>query len=106
MGNCRLLGKAPSGEVESSHSGRTYNTETTAEITPAAEPAVDAALVDELVRHGVGRAVARRLVREKPEVCRRCLDYPPFADYRTTPGAWLAHATRDEYGPPMAYLAA
>ncbi|MBY0513828.1 MAG: hypothetical protein K2P78_07935 [Gemmataceae bacterium] len=58
------------------------------------------------MRHGVGRAVARRLVREKPEVCRRCLDYPPFADYRTTPGAWLAHATRDEYGPPMAYLAA
>jgi len=62
--------------------------------------------VDELIGHGVGRAVARRLAGKKPEVCRRCLDYLPYADYRTTPGAWLAHAIRDEYGPPRAYLAA
>lgn len=50
--------------------------------------------------------MARRLAGEKPEVCRQCLDYLPYADYRTTPGAWLAHAIRDEYGPPKAYLEA
>ncbi len=94
------------GEVDLTQGVRTYNTEITAEITAATEPAADDALVDELVGHGVGRAAARRLAREKPEVCRRCLDYLPFADYRTTSGAWLAHAIRDEYGPPKAYLEA
>jgi hypothetical protein len=86
--------------------GRTYNTETTAENTAAARPVADAALVDELVGQGVGRAAARRLAQEKPEVCRRCLGYLPYAEYRTTPGAWLANAIRDEYGPPRAYLVA
>jgi hypothetical protein len=44
--------------------------------------------------------VAARLVREKPDVCRRCLEYLPYAEVRTTKGAWLANAIRDEYGPP------
>jgi hypothetical protein len=102
----REVPSSPAGEVDFAPRGRTYNTETTAEITAAAEPGADAALVGELVGHGVGRAVARRLAGQKPAVCRRCLDYLPFADYRTTPGAWLAHAIRDEYGPPKAYLEA
>lgn len=60
-------------------------------------------LVDALVDQGVSRTIARQLARDKPEVCRRCLDYLPFVKIRTTPGAWLAHAIRDEYGPPEGY---
>lgn len=67
--------------------------------------AVDA-LVDELVGHGVGRAVAEDLAREKPAVCRRCLEYLPFARVKTTPGAWLANAVRGEYGPPPGFVRA
>jgi len=70
---------------------------------PGATAGADAAavcLAEELVGHGVGRAAARRLALEKPEVCRRCLEYLPFAKFRTTSGAWLANAIRDEYGPP------
>jgi hypothetical protein len=52
----------------------------------------------------VGRGTAERLAREKPEVCRRCLEYLPFAKVKTTKGAWLANAIRDEYGPPEGYL--
>ncbi|MBX9581989.1 MAG: replication protein, partial [Gemmataceae bacterium] len=62
--------------------------------------AADAALVEELVRNGVGRGTAGRLAAEKPDVCRRCLAYLPSAAVRTTPGAWLAAAIRDEFGPP------
>jgi hypothetical protein len=87
-------------------------TEITAETTAAAqEPApegstADAALEQELVSHGDGRGVASRLAREKPEVCRRYLEYLPFAQCRTTAGAWLANAIRDEYGPPAGYVQA
>jgi phage replication O-like protein O len=63
-------------------------------------------LVEELVAHGVGRSVARELAAEKPAVCRRCLAYLPYAEVRKTPGAWLASAIRDEYGPPPGYLQA
>lgn len=68
--------------------------------------AADALLVEELVGHGVGRAVAETLVREKPEVCRRCLDYLPFANVKSTRGAWLANAIRGEYGPPAGFVKA
>ena len=37
-------------------------------------------------------------------MCRRCLEYLPYAKVRTTPGAWLANAIRAEYGPPEGYL--
>jgi hypothetical protein len=63
-----------------------------------------ALLVEELVAHGVGRAAAEQLARDKPAVCRRCLEYLPYAKVRTTPGAWLANAIRGEYGPPQGYL--
>jgi hypothetical protein len=55
------------------------------------------------VSHGVGRTAAIRYVREKPETCRRQLEYLPYAKFRTTKGAWLANAIRDEYGPPQGY---
>lgn len=80
--------------------------ETDQETASAAVTASDDdELVGELVGHGVGRSVAARLAAEKPDVCRRCLTYLPFAKVRTTPGAWLANAIRDEYGPPDGYAA-
>lgn len=90
---------------------KTLDTETTTEITSAASEPVQsgshddaaAALVEELVSHGVGRSAARRFAREKPEVCRNQLQYLPYARFKTTKGAWLANAIRDEYGPPQGY---
>jgi hypothetical protein len=60
-------------------------------------------LIGELVSHGVSRSAARRLARGKPEVCRRCLEYLPYAIVKTTKGAWLANAIEHEFGPPEAY---
>lgn len=71
-----------------------------------AESGADAALVEELVGHGVGGAAAKRFAKEMPEVCRRCLEYLPYAKFKTSKGAWLANAIRDEYGPPQGYEAA
>jgi phage replication O-like protein O len=60
-------------------------------------------LVEKLVSHGVGRGTAERLARDKPEACQRYLGYLPYARIKTTAGAWLANAIRDEYGPPDGY---
>lgn len=90
---------------------RTENTtETTAslggEIAQAGQgDAAAAALVEVLISHGVGKSAAERFAREKPDICRRCLDYLPFAKIRSTKGAWLANAIRDEYGPPPGFEA-
>jgi hypothetical protein len=102
---------SPKGEIHLPQRVKSLDTETTTETTAAAgEPASDrsprnaaAALVEELVSHGVGRTAARRYVREKPETCRRQLEYLPYAKFRTTKGAWLANAIRDDYGPPQGY---
>jgi hypothetical protein len=97
------------GEIHFDRRGKSQDTETTTETTAAAggRPGHDAAaLVVDLVARGMGRAAAERLAREKPAVCRRCLEYLPYANCRTTPGAWLANAIRDEYGPPAGYLRA
>jgi phage replication O-like protein O len=74
--------------------------------TDPPKAAADDFLVEELVRHGVGRGTAEALARAKPEVCRQCLKYLPFAKVKTTKGAWLANAIRDEYGPPAGFLKA
>jgi hypothetical protein len=103
---------SPKGKIHLPQRVKSLDTETTTEITAAAsEPArqgppadAAAALVEELVSHGVGRSAARRYVREKPETCRRQLEYLPYAKFRTTKGAWLANAIRDEYGPPQGYV--
>ncbi len=103
----------PNGDIKFTNRG-IPKTETTTKITsettaagagPIASDA-DAALVRELVDHGVGRFVAVRLAREKPSACRRYLEYLPYAKPKTTPGAWLANAIRDEYGPPTGYVRA
>jgi phage replication O-like protein O len=80
--------------------------ETAATSGPHAGVALDDAaadLVEDLVSEGVGRAAAARFASEKPETCRRCLEYLPYAKIKTTKGAWLANAIRDEYGPPPGY---
>lgn len=69
----------------------------------SAESGADDALVEELTSHGVGGTAAKRLAKEKPGVCRRCLEYLPYAKFKTSKGAWLANAIRDEYGPPQGY---
>jgi hypothetical protein len=72
-----------------------------------AVPNADAdSLVQELIGRGVGGKVAARLAAQKPDVCRRCLEYLPFADIRTTPGAWLANAIEGEFGPPERFVRA
>jgi hypothetical protein len=68
------------------------------------QDAVAVRLVKELISHGVGRATAEQLARDKPAECRRYLEYLPYAKVRTTRGAWLANAIREEYGPPEGYL--
>lgn len=73
------------------------------EGAPDEEADVAAALIEELVSHGVSRATATRFTHEKPETCRRCLEYLPYAKFKSTKGAWLANAIRDEYGPPLGY---
>jgi hypothetical protein len=102
---------SPKVKIHLPQRGKSLDTETTTETTAAASaPArpgltadAAAALVEELVSRGVGRTAARRYVREKPETCRRQLEYLPYAKFRTTEGAWLANAIRDEYGPPQGY---
>jgi hypothetical protein len=102
---------SPKVKIHLPQRGKSLDTETTTETTAAASesarqgPPADAAaaLVEELVSHGVGRTAARRYVREKPETCRQQLEYLPYAKCKTTTGAWLANAIRDEYGPPQGY---
>jgi hypothetical protein len=91
-------------------SGATESPQINSEVTSNTEGA-DAAdvfifLVKELVAHGVGRSVAETLARSKPNTCKRCLEYLPYVKYRTTEGAWLANAIKDEFGPPAAYVQA
>jgi hypothetical protein len=101
----------PKCQIHFDQKGKTL-TETTTETTTAAserkseadtKSCAAAALTDELVAHGVSRSAARRFAKDKPEVCRRCLEYLPYANYRTTKGAWLANAIEHEFGPPAAY---
>lgn len=95
---------SPTGEVQVARTGRSVTeipTETPAPAT--ARVVTDEGLVGELVAHGVGRAAARRLAGANPDACRRALAYLPYATVRTTPGAWLAAAVRDEYGPPAGF---
>jgi hypothetical protein len=87
----------------------TKNTSETAAATDQSgvgKPDAAGSLVDELISHGVGRAAAIQFAKTKPEASRRYLEYLPFAQIRTTKGAWLANAIRDEYGPPEGYLKA
>jgi hypothetical protein len=102
-------GKRQPSKISTKISSQTSAAASIPSRTRAAEerpPAAADSLAQELIAQGVSRSVAARLVLEKPEVCRRYLAYLPFAEIRTTKGAWLANAIRDEYGPPEGYVAA
>lgn len=75
----------------------------------SADDASAAALVKELVSHDLNRGDAVRLVREKPEECRRQVEYLDFLIQRnfvfkkSKPG-FLRTAIESENGPPTGYL--
>ena len=60
-------------------------------------------LVEKLTSNGVGRTVAEELARSHPDACRRCMEYLPFVNIRSSKGAFLANGIRHGYGPPKAY---
>jgi hypothetical protein len=105
----KLGQNVPTSKISTKISSKTSAAASVQSATQAGEetlPAAADSLAKELIAQGVSRSVATRLAKEKPEVCRRCLEYLPFARYRTNPGAWLANAIRDEYGPPEGYTEA
>lgn len=95
----------PQRETSLDTESTTENTASSREPSGALERDAADSLTKELISHGVGRSTAERLAREKPEVSRRCLAYLPFAKLKSTKGAWLANAIRDEYGPPPGFEA-
>ncbi len=62
-------------------------------------PGADASLVAEMTAADVHPATARRLAASFPAECRRQLAWLPYRDAQD-PGAFLAAAVRDKYGPP------
>ena len=69
---------------------------------PPKDPSADS-LFQTLLDQGVGKIIARRLVNEKRDEVERQLAYLPYADVRTTPGAYLRKAIEEGWGPPKRY---
>jgi hypothetical protein len=61
------------------------------------------ALCEDLVRAGVSRGVALTLAVTHPDECRRQLEYLPYAEIKSTPGAYLATAINRGFAPPKAF---
>ena len=81
--------------------------ETSQETSAAEETAADG-LVEELVTHDLNRGDAIRLAREKPDQCRRQLEYLKFLIqthfvFRRSKGGYLYTAIKEENGPPTGY---
>lgn len=72
----------------------------------ANETPPDPDLVGALTAQGVSRAEAERLAAERPDECRRQLDFLPFANVKSTSGAYLTTAIQNGFGPPRGYLQA
>lgn len=64
------------------------------------------ALTDELVRAGVSKGEALTLATLYPDECRRQLEFLPYAEIKTTPGAYLTTAIKREFSPPKGFLEA
>jgi hypothetical protein len=62
------------------------------------------ALSEELIQAGVGRGEALTLATSHPEEARQQLAYLPYAEVKTTPGAFLATAIRKGFGAPKGFL--
>lgn len=64
-------------------------------------------LVEELVAAQLNRSDAERWAAERPEVCRRQLEFLPFVEkFKSSQGAYLRRAIEEDYGPPAAYAQA
>jgi len=61
------------------------------------------ALTDELVRAGMSRGEAITLAALHPEECRRQLEYLPYAEIKSTPGAYLTTAIKREFAAPKGF---
>lgn len=72
---------------------------TTAEPDVVADEDVNAALLAQMQAVGVSDPVAKRLIREKPDVCRQQLEWLPLRDAKKPSGA-LVTAIREEWAPP------
>jgi hypothetical protein len=64
------------------------------------------ALRDRLVQAGMSRGEALTQASTNAEECERQLEYLPFTEVKTTPGAYLASAIKGGFAPPKAYLEA
>lgn len=72
------------------------------EHDPEAESAES--LVQALVACELNRSDAERFARERPEVCRRQLEYLPFVrEFKSSRGAYLRRAIEGDFGAPAAY---
>src|SRR5262249_15203301 len=83
---------------------------TSQKTSATADPSA-AVLVEELVSHDLNRGDAIRFVREKPDECRRQLEFLRFLIqrgfvFKTSKGGFLRTAIKEENGPPTGYLEA
>ncbi len=65
---------------------------------------LDADLVENLVSADLNRGDAWRFAGERPDVCRRQLEYLPFVEkFKTSRGAYLRRAIEEDFGPPAGF---
>lgn len=70
----------------------------------SAPEGIDADLVANLVAADLNRGDAKRFARERPDVCRRQLEYLPFIEkFKTSRGAYLRRAIEEDFGPPSGF---
>lgn len=72
---------------------------------PEERPAVDETLVRELIAQGLAEEIATRLAEEKPEECRKQLEYLPYHAVKENRAGFLRRAieTPGGFGPPPGY---
>lgn len=62
------------------------------------------ALIKDLIAADLNRSDAVSLAREKPEVCRRQLEFLPYVEkFKTSRGAYLRRAIEEDFGPTAAH---
>ncbi len=61
-------------------------------------------LVEQLVSAQLNRGDAERFARDRPDECRRQLEFLPHVkEFKTSQGAYLRRAIEESYGPPKGY---
>jgi phage replication O-like protein O len=71
----------------------------------AATEAPPISLLEELVKRGINRVDAVRLMQTKPEECERQIEFLAYMPPRKDEARWLVSAIQGEYGPPKSYRA-